>query len=135
MATFEVHNKIVLQRKDVTEQKLYQILTSSLSHHYSLSDISLDETGLHVDGNLTETFERAITKAEATLTIEGDMLCYRVTGTSSLGKWPWIFLAMGFFTGILFAISLYMAVIFLLSRQKTKEYFEDAFQAVKFEVC
>jgi hypothetical protein len=105
MATFEVHNKIVLQRKDVTEQELYQILTSNLSHHYSLSDIALTDTGLLVNGNLTDTFERAITKAEATLTIVGDVLCYRVRGTSSLGKWPWIFLVMGLFTGFFSASS------------------------------
>ncbi len=142
MASFEVYDKCEIKKKGVTVETIAQLLKTSLAKYYNDGNITVTPTGIIVKGNLKSIWERAITKAEAKIKIEGNQLTYKVGGDSSLGGWPWVWFILcfftyyflGFFTGIFFILFLLDLVEYIISRDRPKRYFEEAFKSVQFEI-
>ena len=134
MANFEVYGKYEIKKEGITAESVAQLLKTSLSKYYDESTVTVTSTSVIVNGNLKSFFERAITKADAQLKIENNQLSYRVDGESSLGGWPWVWFALGFFTGFFFGLFLIDLVEYIICRDRPKRYFEEAFKAVQFEI-
>jgi len=134
MANFEVYGKCEIKKEGVTVDQIAQLLKTSLSKHYNEVDVTLTPTGITLNGNLKSFWERAITKADATIKTEGNQLTYRVDGNSSLGKISWVWFILGFFTGFFFGWFLFDLVCYIISRDRPKRYFEEAFKSVQFEI-
>ncbi|MGH7979587.1 MAG: superinfection immunity protein [Limisphaerales bacterium] len=133
-SSFAVYGKCEIKKDGVTVEEVGRILKKSLSKHYDEYKISLTPTGLMVNGNLKSIWERAITKASAEIMIDGPDLSFRVDGTSSLGGWPWVWFALGFCTGFFFVWFGWDLIEYIICRDRPKRYFEEAFQAVVFEL-
>ena len=134
MANFEVYGKCAIKKEGVTVDTVAQLLKTSLAKYYDDGKITVTPTGITVTGNLKSIWERAITKAEAKIKIEGNELTYRVDGDSSLGGWPWLWFILGFFTGFFFIWFLFDLIEYIISRDRPKRYFEEAFKSVQFEI-
>ena len=134
MANFEVYGKCEVKKEDVTVDSVAQLLKTSLSKYYDEHKITVTPNGVMVKGNLKSIWERAVTKAEVRLKIEGNQLSYRVDGASSLGKWPWVWFFLGLFTGFFFILFLWDLIEYILCRDRPRRYFEEAFKAVQFEI-
>ena len=135
MPHFGVYKKCELKKENVTTEQVAHLLKRSISKYYNENDITVTPTGLSVKGNLKSMWERAITKANVQIKIEDNQLFYYVDGTSSLGRWPWVWWILGFFTGFFFIWFLIDLVEYLLSRDRPKQYFEETFKLVSFELC
>jgi hypothetical protein len=133
-ACFEVFKKCMIKKNGVTVEDIIKILKTSLSKHYKVEKIQSTLTGLTVRANLKSMWERAITKAEVSIKVEEDLLLYKVMGTTSLGGWPWVWCILGFFTGIFLILFLIDLVEYIICRDRPKKYFEEAFNAVEFEI-
>jgi hypothetical protein len=134
MANFEVYGKCEIKKNGVTVDMIAQLFKTSLAKYYNDGNITITPTGITVKGNLKSIWERAITKAEAKIKIEGNQLTYRVDGYSSLGGWPWVWFILGFFTGFFFIWFLWDLVEYIITRDRPKRYFEEAFKSVQFEI-
>jgi hypothetical protein len=142
MAKFEVLQKCVLKKTEVSRQEIVETIQKSLSKHYASRHIKPASDGLVVQGDLQAFGARAITAANVKIQIEQGELSYRVDGSASFGKWPWFWLALFFIVNViwgyesLFILGLFSAevVSYFLCRDKPKQYFEEAFKAVQFEV-
>lgn len=143
MPSFEVYGKVALKEGDLEDDPVggrialnvaKNCLKNSLEKHYGKGAITLTPDGLALDGDLQGSWERAITKAEVKLKVEGGQLTYRVDGKSSLGFWPWVWFILGLFTGFFFVWFGIDLVKYLLSRDRPKRYFEEAFKSVEFEL-
>ncbi len=134
MANFEVYEKCEIKKEGVTADQIGQLLKASLSKYYVEEKITITPAGITLEGNLKSIWERAITKADATIKIEGNQLTYRVDGDSSLGGWPWVWFILGFFTGFFFIWFAWDLGEYIISRDRPKRYFEEAFKSVQFEI-
>ncbi|MBE1162796.1 hypothetical protein [Dyella acidiphila] len=142
MATFEVLQKCCLKKTDVSQIVIVEIIKKSLCKHYAGRHINPTSDGLIVQGDLQAFGARAITAAEVKFRIEDGELTYRVVGSVSFGKWPWAWLALFFVVNViwgyesLFILGLFSAdaISYFLSRDKPKQYFENAFKAIQFEI-
>jgi len=135
MANFEVYGKCEIKKKSVTVDEIAQLLKASLSKYYNAGKITITPTGITLKGNLKSTWEQAITKAEAKIKINGNELTYRVDGNSSLGSWPWVRFILGFLIPPFFIWFLWNLVEYIISRDRPKRYFEEAFKSVQFEIA
>ena len=123
------------KKEGVTIETINQLLKTSLTKYFNKDKIAFTPTGVIVKGDLKSIWERAVTKAEARLKIDGNQLSYRVDGTSSLGVWPWIWGVLGFFTYGFLCIWFFWALVeYILCRDRPKRYIEEAFKAVQFEI-
>lgn len=76
------------------------------------------------------------------LKLESNELSYRVNGFSTLGKWPYIGFVIGALVNVLFGFGGYFfigwavgtGIEYLVCRDRPKQYLEQAFKAVQFEV-
>lgn len=134
MAGFEVCGKCAIKKEGVSVDTVAQLLKTSLAKYYDARKITVAPTGITVKGNLKSIWERAVTKADANIKIEGDELIYRVDGDSSLGLWPWVWFILGFFTSFFFLWFAFDLVEYLISRDRPKRYFEEAFKSVQFSI-
>lgn len=134
MVTFEIRDKFELASPHTSLEAVYQTIIEVLGKSYNSGSISAGEDGgLVLKGDLTGSFERALTKATARVWIENNTLHYCAEGTVSLGVWPWIWLGVGLFTGVALGIYLYMLISYLSSKRKPKACFEDAFKAILYK--
>lgn len=142
MAKFVVLQKCLLKRTEVAQLEIVESIKKSLSKHYASRHIKPTAHGLVVQGDLQAFGARAITAAEVKIRIEDGELSYRVDGSASFGKWPWTWLALFFIVNViwgyesLFILGLFSAdaISYFLNRDKPKQYFEEAFRAVQFDV-
>jgi hypothetical protein len=142
MAKFEVSQKCLLKKPEVSQQEIVETIRKTLSKHYASRHIKPTTNGLFLQGDLQAFGARAITVADVKVRIEDGQLSYRVDGSASFGKWPWVWLALFFIVNViwgyesLFILGLFSAdaISYFLNRDKPKQYFEEAFKAVQFEV-
>lgn len=142
MAKFEVLQKCLLKKPGVSQQQIVETIKDSLSKHYATRHIKSAPDGLALRGDLQAFAARAITYADVKIRIEGGELFYRVDGSASFGKWPWVWLALFFIVDVfwgyesLFILGLFSAdvVSYFICRDKPKQHFEEAFKAIQFEV-
>lgn len=142
MAKFELLQKCLLKKPGVSQQEIVETIQKSLSKHYADRHIKTTSDGLVLQGDLQAFGARAITVADVKVRIEDGQLSYRVNGSASFGKWPWVWLALFFIVNViwgyesLFILGLFSAdaISYFLNRDKPKQYFEEAFKAVQFEV-
>lgn len=95
-----------------------------------------------MQGDLEAFAARAITDANVKVRIEDGELSYRVDGSASMGKWPWVCITLFFIVEViwgyesLFILGLFSAdvVSYFICCDKPKQYFEEAFKAIQFEV-
>jgi len=126
--------KCPIQKDEITQEWAYAKVKESLEKHYSSDDISIGSEGVSVSGNLSASFERAITNANVRVSIEDGHLSYRAAGKASIGKWAYVWFFLGCFTGVFliwFGMDLFL---FIISRDRPKQHFEEAFKAIEFEV-
>ena len=134
MANFQVYKSCYIKNRGVSNEHIAALLKSSILKYYDDSSISITPNGMKVQGNLSAIFERAITSADAHFYVSNNELCFRVTGTSSLGGWPWVWFFLGLFTGFFLGVFLFQLVFFLVGRDRPRQCFEEAFSAVQFEL-
>jgi hypothetical protein len=142
MAKFEVLRKCLLKNAGASQQEIVNLIQKSLSKHYANRHIKPTSDGLAVQGDLEAFAARAITYATVKVRIEDGELSYRVDGSASMGKWPWVWITLFFIVDViwgyesLFILGLFSAdvVSYFICRDKPKQYFEDAFKAIQFEV-
>lgn len=145
MSKFEVYGKHDIRKDGVTVESVAKMLADKLAKHYGSGKVVFSPTGVTIDGNLSSfsgEYEMAVTKAEAKIEINGDQLLYRVTGDTSVGKYPFILVALGmaynFFVDkhaeFLYVIAGLIVFIFAISRDRPKQYFEDAIREIQFEI-
>ena len=142
MVNFEVYGKYEIKKEGVTVETIAQLLKTNLVTYYAENKITLTTAGVAVDGNLKSIWERAVTKADVKLKIEGNQLSYLVNGTSSFGSYPYIILVLVFIfliisdwlSMVMFFWFADLEVTYLFCRNRPKRYFEDAFKAVQFEI-
>lgn len=143
MSKFEIYRKCQIKNEGVTGETIAQLLKSSLAKHYNESDISVIPTGIIIKGNLKPFPELVATEAVAHIKIEGNQLSYQVDGTSSLVEGSWICLALSlllgffgltFFSNLLIGAYIAFFVSYLISRDRPKQYFDEAFKAVQFDI-
>lgn len=84
---------------------------------------------------------QAVTSAVVRIEVVGNELTYRVDGATSLGVWLWVFFGLAFASMVLWGYWGFFLIWFLcdvtsyfICRDKPKQYFEDAFKAVQFEL-
>jgi hypothetical protein len=133
MAIFEVYRKCNLVKGEGACLAVLSILRHTLSKYYNEGDIIVTNNGIIVNGNLRDTWERAVTKATININIKENELSYKVQGSSSIGKWAWIRFVLGLFTGIFLGWFVLDLVEYIICRDRPKKYFEEAFNAVAFE--
>jgi hypothetical protein len=134
MAHFAIYERCEIKAGNISVEAAAKLLKSALSKYYDEDDITISAKGLVVKGNLIASFERAITKATVHLSIEDRILSYRVDGKASLGFWAWVWFLLGFCTGFFFIWFLWDLVEYIISRDRPKRYFEEAFKALAFNV-
>jgi hypothetical protein len=142
MAKFEVLQKCLLKKPEVSQQEIVETIRKTLSKHYASRHIKPTLHGLVLQGDLQAFGARAITAADVEIRIEDGQLAYRVDGSASFGKLPWVWLALFFIVNViwgyesLFILGMFSAevVSYFLCRDKPKQYFEEAFKAIQFEV-
>lgn len=141
MASFEVFGKFAIKKPVVTVESAVQIIKGSLSRHYNANKIRTTSNGLTLKGNLKAFAAQAVTNAVVRVEIVGGELTYRVDGSASLGVWPWVFFGLAFVSSVLWGYWGFFLIWFLcevvsyfICRDKPKQYFEDAFKAVQFEL-
>jgi hypothetical protein len=134
MAHFELYGSCKASQPGRNLDDLKEMLKKSLSNYYNEIAITKTPEGLKVDGNLKGLFERAVTKAEVQINLQQGNMLYQVRGTASLGKWPWVWCILGFFTGFFFFLFGIDLVEYIISRDRPRRYFEEAFKAVEFEL-
>ncbi len=134
MAHFAIYERCEIKSGAISVEAAAKILKAALSKYYDEDDIKIGPKGVIVKGNLKALFERAITKATVHLSIEDSVLSYRVDGNASLGFWAWIWFLLGFCTGFFFIWFLWDVVEYIVSRDRPKRYFEEAFKALAFKV-
>lgn len=88
--TFLGARKMPAKEGGATVDAVAQLRKTSLAKYYDEEDITIRPTGITIKGNLKSFWERAITKAEAKIKIEGNELAYRDDGDSALGVCPWV---------------------------------------------
>jgi hypothetical protein len=81
--------------------------------------------------NLSDIVEHAMTRATVIIKSEPAAIILKAEGKVSLGKLPWLWFFLGFGTGFFFALFLFDLVLYLFSKNKPKEYFEDIFNSVE----
>jgi hypothetical protein len=133
MARCDTYGRFRL-KKEVTVDFVAALLKQELSKHYAESNITITATGIQVKGSLSDFWETAAIDASATVEIRDDELTYRVVGTASLPKWAWVLCVLGFVTGVFFVAFAFVAVEYLICRNRPKQYFDEAFDAVRFEI-
>lgn len=141
MAKFEVLQKCSLKKSEVSRQQIVEAIQKSLSKHYASRHIKPTPNGLVLRGDLQAFGAKAITDADVKVQIEDGELSYRVDGSASFGKLPWVWLALFFVVDVfwgyesLFIFGLFSAdvVSYFICRDKPKQYFEEAFKAIQFE--
>lgn len=131
---FELHGSCDIKKDGVTVESVAQLLKLQLSNYYKYGDITVTPTGVRVNGNLKDIFETAVTDAVVDLKRHDDKLVYRVTGSASLGTTAWVFFIIGLFTGVFLGVFLLLLVEYLICRDRPKQYFQAALDAVKFEI-
>lgn len=138
---FEILERCEVRRPGVTIESVLATMRDSLSRYYRPEDIKLTPSGLVVSGDLKSFFERAITKAEATVEIIDERLSYRVIGETFIGKWPWFWLVLGCCAFVMgFDGSIFVGIFFICLFEygacsgRPKKYFEEVFKAVKFNL-
>lgn len=129
-----MHRKFELSREDISIEKAYDHLFTSLEQYFDISEITETGDGFNIEGNLKGLFERALTDASLELRTNGKMLSCEVTGTVRFGKWPWVWLLVGLFTGVAIGVFLGMLASYLLSKSKPKACFENAFETLEFKM-
>lgn len=142
MAKFEVLQKCSLKKAGASQQEIVETIRRSLSKHYANRYIKPTPGGLVLHGDLQAFGARAITDAVVKVRVEDDELSYRVDGSASFGRWPWVWIALFFVIDViwgyesLFILGLFSAdvVSYFVCRDKPKQYFEDAFKAIQFEL-
>jgi hypothetical protein len=141
MAKFEVLQKCRLKNSGASQQEIVNLIQKSLSKHYASRHIKPTSDGLVVQGDLEAFAARAITDAIVKIRLEEGELSYRVDGSASMGRWPWVWITLFFIVDViwgyesLFILGLFSAdvVSYFICRDKPKQYFEDAFKAIQFE--
>jgi hypothetical protein len=142
VANFEVFGKCDVKKHGQTIETITELLRSSLSKHYEIKDLTATPTGLTVNGDIKSFWERAITVADVQVRLESNELSYRVSGSSTLGKWPYIWFVVGVLVNVLFGFGGYFfigwavgtGIEYLICRDRPKQYMEQAFKAVQFEI-
>lgn len=116
MSNFVVLKRHEIKAQNVSAEKGLHILKAHLGKYYSLGNIKftfpdgnkqLLPTGLRINGHLDASYERVVTKAQVQVWVSGNHLNYRVDGSSSIGKWSYLWLFLGLFTGIFFILYLF----------------------------
>jgi hypothetical protein len=131
---FELHGNCDIKKDGVTVESVAQLLKLQLSNYYNYGDVTVTPTGVCVNGNLKDIFETAVTDAVVDLKIDGRKLAYRVTGSASLGTTAWVCFFIGLFTGVFLVIFFLLVVEYLICRDRPKQYFQAALDAVEFEI-
>lgn len=143
MSNFVVLRRHEIKAQNVSTEKVLDILKAHLGKYYNPGNIKftfpdgnkqLPPTGLRINGHLDASYERAVTKAQVQVWVSGNQLSYRVDGSNSIGKWPYLWLFLGLFTGIFFILYLFHELKFWFGHLRPKVYFEEAFDVVLFEL-
>jgi hypothetical protein len=142
MANFEVFGKCDVKKQGQTIEAVIEMLRGSLSKHYEMKDLTTTPSGLQVNGDIKSFWERAITVADVQVKIDSNALSYRVNGSSTLGKWPYIWFAFGILINYLFGFvgcfflgwAVGSWIEYLICRDRPEQYLEQAFKAVQFEI-
>ena len=136
MPSFEINRKITPKDPQTTTEQVVEVLKDRLSQHFRDHEIKITETGLSVKGDLKGSFQRAITKAETQVNSNDDgEIIVKSSGSVGLGTvLPLLCIALGFVTaGFFWGVFLVLLVDYYLSRDKPKEYFEEAMENTAFE--
>ena len=136
VSNFQLFKKIEVQEiENWTAEKILDRLKFHLKKYYDETAIEIHQNNsIKLNGKFCSIFERAITKAEAKINFEKKFVGFSAEGKSSIGIWPYIWLLIGFFTGFGFGVFLYLIVAYIIAKDKPKSHFEEAFEALKFEI-
>lgn len=134
MAYFEIQDSFDIGNSPIAAEQISEKLQSSLSNHFRSPTIQLVPNGFSMDGYLKGSWEFARTKATLEFSIVGDQVHIRVHGKVSFGIFPWVYCAVLSLIGIGFFVFFMLLVMYLTSKDKPRQYIEDAIKAVKFEL-
>lgn len=124
--------KRISGERDAVEIRRYLIDRICKIWDVGLSDIKVaPNESFSFKANLKEFFDRAITNLTISTIPEKDDLVIKAEGEISMGKLPWVFLGIGFFTGIGFALFAASYIEYALSKNKPKRYLEEIFNSVE----
>lgn len=141
MSNFVVLRRHDIKARNLSTEKVLHMLKAHLGKYYTPGNIKfifpdgnkkLPPTGLRINGHLDASYERAVTKAQVQVWISGNQLSYHVDGPTSIGKWSYIWLFLGFFTGIFFILYSFNETKFWFGHLRPKVHLEEAFDVVLF---
>lgn len=133
MGNFVVYQKCKI-KSDISFEAILHEIKRNILKNYKQENVTTTSNGLLISGNLTGAWERAITEARVRIEINDDnQLVYKAEGSTSIGAWSWVWAILGLFTGFFFAFFLYDLITYIISRDKPKVYFEEAFRAMCYE--
>lgn len=125
MPNFRITKNTNIPASKIEINDLYNNIQDNLSTYYNKHNISLENNGIVIKGNLKATLERAITKVNINIVEKNGFYTIKAQGSSSVGFWTWIWLLLSF-TGFFFAWFLFDVITFLLAKDRPKEYITEA---------
>ena len=136
MSNFKICKKCPINKKDITFDNIIKLAQKNIGNYYDDIDITYNsETKIIIiEGDLKDDFERAITQAMVIINIENEQLCYEAEGEVSVGRWTYVWFCLGYLYPSFFVILCINLILFLISKDKPQHYFNEIFEAMKYEL-